>query len=270
VDVKSRNGSGVTVVERRKHILDFLARQNQASITELSQALQRAPSAIRRDLRILESNGLLMRTHGGARASAAIPYTASFRDRVAEQAAAKQAIALAAKAQIAPGSVIGLMGGTTCTELARQLRTADNLMIVTNAVNVAMELQNERVSKRVMLTGGFINRDSYELVGNALAASLRDIHLDLAFVGASGVDLQFGLSMSDEPEAAAARAFASVADRVVVLADHSKIGKLTFARFSLLSEIQLLITDSDAEPEQLASLRQAGLQVLVAGEASDN
>src|SRR5262249_2499265 len=159
------------------------------------------------------------------------------KGRVAEQAAAKQAIAHAARSMIAPGSVIGLMGGTTCTELARQLRTAENLMIVTNAVNVAMELQNEQVSKRVMLTGGFINRKSYALVGNALASSLRDIHLDLAFVGASGIDPQFGVSISDEPEAAAARAFASVADRVVVLADHTKIGKRTFARFSLLSDI---------------------------------
>jgi DeoR family transcriptional regulator of aga operon len=164
---------------------------------------------------------------------------------------------------IKPGQVVGLSGGTTSTALARQLRAMADITIVTNAVNIALELQGQ-AGNRVMVTGGFLNQNSYELVGDQVSQSLRNVHLDLAFLGASGVDVVFGFSMADEPEAVVARAFKAMADQVIIIADHTKISKTTFARFCALAEVDLLITDEGISPAQQESLEKAGLKVLVA------
>jgi DeoR/GlpR family transcriptional regulator of sugar metabolism len=102
------------------------------------------------------------------------------------------------------------------------------------------------------------------LVGHLVAQSLETMHLDLAFLGATGVDLSFGFSVADEPEAVASRALMAAAGKTIVLADHSKIGQATFARLCRLPEVDLLITDDGVLPEQLTKLQEAGLKVLVA------
>jgi DeoR family transcriptional regulator of aga operon len=249
---------------RQVQILELLAWQGDIEVEDISKRLQISPSTVRRELRALEENGLLVRSYGRAKLPAPIAYEAPYERRAATQVAAKRAIAAAARRLIEPSSVVGISGGTTCTELARQLRAmAGSLTIVTNAVNIAVELQGQP-DKRVMVCGGFMNLISYELVGNLVLQSLQNVHLDIAFLGCSGIDLQFGFSMSDEPEAAVARAFMSVADRTVMLADHSKMGRATFARLCPLADVNLLITDADLAADDRQALAQAGLSLIVA------
>jgi DeoR family transcriptional regulator, aga operon transcriptional repressor len=248
---------------RQTFILEYLAQHGEGEVEQLSQLLGVSPSTVRRELRLLQENGLLERTHGAAHLPSPVRYEPPYESRAAANLDAKRAIATAARRLVRPGAVVGLSGGTTCTELARQLRSAEQLTIVTNAVNIALELQGQSRG-RVMMTGGLLNQNSYELVGNRVAESLQNIHLDITFLGASGIDSGFGISMSDEPEAAVGRAFRAAAERSVVLADHSKIGRRTFARLCHLNEIDLLITDGDAASEELSILQHAGLKVLLA------
>jgi DeoR/GlpR family transcriptional regulator of sugar metabolism len=159
--------------------------------------------------------------------------------------------------------VLALVGGTTCSALARMLRPLDELTIVTSAINVALELQGQS-NKRVIVTGGTLNRNSYELVGSQTISSLESFHCEMAFLGASGMSPEYGLSMSDEPEAAVGRALIASAERAVVLADHTKLGKRGLVRVCPLEQVHLLITDARAAPEQVGSLRRAGLEVIVA------
>jgi DeoR family transcriptional regulator of aga operon len=211
----------------------------------------------------MQKSGLLQRMHGTAQIPTPIRYELPYEKRAAQHVEAKRKIAAAAKQLIRQELVIGLSGGSTCTELARQLRAMQQITVVTNAVNIVLELQGQ-LGKRVIVTGGLLNQDSYELVGSLVGQSLQNMHLNLAFLGASGVDRDFGFSMADEPEAVASRAFMAAAEQTVILADHSKLGKATFARLCPLREVDLLITDDGISLEQHTMLQNAGLKVLVA------
>ncbi len=255
-------GSKMTTARQLK-ILQHLTQHNSLEVGRLSELLDVSPSTIRRDLRVMQKSGLLQRTHGTAQIPTPIRYELPYENRAAQHVEAKRKIAAAAKQLIEPELVIGLSGGSTCTELARQLRAMEHITVVTNAVNIALELQGQ-LGKRVIVTGGLLNQDSYELVGNLVAQSLQNMHLNLAFLGASGVDVDFGFSMADEPEAVASRAFMAAAEQTVILADHSKLGKATFARLCPLIDVDLLITDDGISPEHHLALQNAGLKVLVA------
>ncbi len=248
--------------DRQMKILQHLTLHERLEVKQLSELLQISPSTVRRELTVMEENGLLVRAHGNARLRVPIRYELPYEKRAVHQAEAKRKIAITAREMIKPGQVVGLSGGTTATELARQLRVMENITIVTSALNVALELQGQP-GNRVMVTGGILNQESYELVGNLTVQSLKSVHLDIVFHGASGIDVDFGFSLADEPDAVVARAFKAATDRIVMIADHTKIGQRTFARFCGLNEVDLLITDDGLTAEQMATLAQAGLTVRV-------
>jgi DeoR family transcriptional regulator of aga operon len=244
-------------------IMQYLSQQGDAEVSELEELLSVSSSTIRRQLTWMEENGLLERFHGGARLPTPIAYELPYEKRLAHEMEAKRAIAAKAKSLLTSNLVIGISGGTTCTELARQLRTLDNITVVTNAVNIALELHGQPGS-RLMVTGGTLNKNSYELVGDLVTQSVRNFHFDIAFLGVSGISTNFGFSMSDEPEAVAGRAFMAAAERIIIVADHSKVGKSTFARLCSLDDVDMLITDSQIAPDQLAVLEKTGLEVFIA------
>jgi DeoR/GlpR family transcriptional regulator of sugar metabolism len=249
--------------DRRLRIIHQLIIRHEIEVDELSSLLHVSPSTIRRELRVMEKEGLLIRTHGAAHLRVPIDYDFPYADRAAKQLDEKRAIALAATRLITPGMVLALVGGTTCTALARMLRPLDELTVVTSAINVALELQGQS-NKRVIVTGGTLNRNSYELVGSQAISSLENIHCEMAFLGASGMSAEYGLSMSDEPEAAVGRALIASAERAVVLADHTKLGKRGLVRVCPLNQVPLLITDAQAAPQQVEPLARAGLEVIIA------
>jgi DeoR family transcriptional regulator of aga operon len=247
--------------ERQTRILQHLIQHESSEIAELSELLVVSPSTIRRELRVMENNGLILRSHGSARLPTPIQYRDLYEHRANQQIEAKKKIAITAKRLIKSGQVIGLSGGTTSTELARQLRTVSNVTIVTNAINVALELQG--FGNHVIVTGGALNQNSYELVGDLQAQSLQNMHLDISFLGVNGINIEFGFSMLDEPEAVASRAFKAASEQTIIIADHTKIGKATFARFCTLNEVDLLITDSGIPDDQRIALRETGLKVQI-------
>ncbi len=230
--------------------------------TDLAAHLGISTATLRRDLAALERRGLVERTWGGARVRSPINYLEDFARVAAEQAEAKRQIAARAATLVEAGMVIGLSGGTTCTELARWLR-GKAVTVVTNAINVATELYNHGRTK-VIVIGGALNAYSYELVGEMVHVALREVRVDLCFLGCSGVTADFGFSMRDHPEAAVARHFLAVSQRAVVVADHSKVGRTTLARFAPLTRVERLVTDAGLPRAQRAGLTEAGLNVDVA------
>jgi DeoR family transcriptional regulator of aga operon len=249
--------------DHQRKIMAYMMQHEDVGVKELSLHLRVSEATTRRQLALMDQLGIIERTHGGARLMTPITYEFPYEQRAAHAIEAKRKIAAASLALITSNQVIGLSGGTTCTELARHLRTLDSITVVTNAVNVALEIQSQG-NRRTMLTGGLLNQNSYELVGNQVAQSLENVHLDLTFLGVSGISHDFGFSMSDEPEANAGRAFIHASEKVVVIADHTKVGKSTFAKLCSLAEVDLLITDNQIEAAQLNSLEAAGLKVLIA------
>lgn len=246
---------------RQEQLFKFISEHREVAVETLAERFGVSLTTVRRDLDALEHRKLIERTWGAARVAVPVVYT----EQAFQGEAVKRAIAAAAANLVEPGMTIGISGGSTCTELARRLR-GQRIKVVTNALNVALELRSTPHT-RVVMTGGELNFASYELVGDLVARSLSEYRVDMAFTGCSGLTLDFGFSMRDEPEAVAARAMTRMASRVVVLADHRKVGARTFARFAQISEVERLITDDGLGPEWLTRLTQAGLNVQQVGSA---
>ena len=160
-------------------ILQILTRTQRISVSQLSELLDVSNSTVRRQLNMLENKGFLVRTHGGAQLPSPLFYELPYEERSANMVDAKRNIAQLARTLIDTQRVVGISGGTTCTELAKQLRTLQGATIVTNAINIALELQSQK-ENRVVVTGGTLNSYSYELVGHLVSHSLETIHMDIA------------------------------------------------------------------------------------------
>jgi DeoR family transcriptional regulator of aga operon len=250
--------------ERLSLILDRLAETGSVNVVDLSAELAASPASIRRDLQALEEQQLLKRTHGGAVAAEVI-YELPLRYRTGRKRQEKRLIAEAA-IKLIDESVhsVGLSGGTTLTELARLVGGAARpLKVVTNALNIAGDL-SVRPAIDLVVTGGTVRPESYELVGPIADRALAGVGLDLVFLGVDGIEAGYGVSTHDEVEAQTDHCLMRAAARVVVLADGSKIGKRAFARISPIDEVSALITDAGADPAELDRIRATGVTVIQA------
>ena len=240
--------------ERVAAILDRLADTGSVVVTELAAEFGVSLATLRRDLQLLEEQKLLGRTHGGA-VALDVAYELPVRYRTNQQREQKRAIARVAVTRIPLGVVVGLTGGTTTTEVARQLIVRDSLTVVTNALNIAAELAI-RPKVKVVVPGGVARPQSYELVGVWSEQALRAINIGVAVVGVDGVDAEGGITTHDEVEAHTNAALLARARTVVVVADSSKLGRIHLARIAGLDTVDEIITDTAADPDIVARLRE--------------
>lgn len=256
--------SAVLAEARRHQILAALQENHAIAVGELSRRFEVSESTIRRDLRELAETGGLLRTHGGALRPDATLFEPSFREKGAVQAAEKAAIAEAALELVRDGDAMLLDSGTTTLALARRLRiTRRELTVVTNSLTNAAELAGVP-SIEVVLAGGVVRPRTLALVGSITQRTLVEVHVERAFVGMNGIDVQAGLTTPALAEAEVKRTMIKAARQAIVLADHTKLGRVHFAAVARLDEVHLLITDSLATDAQLAPLREAGLEIRVA------
>ena len=248
--------------ERMVAILDQLSERGQLQLQELARTLEASPATIRRDVAALAERGLLVRTHGGARPvarSSELPL--ALRD--GQQRDAKRAIAAVVASLLPQGKhAIALTGGTTTAEVLRALHHRHDLTIITNSVGLALEAAQQGQS-RVLITGGILRSTSLELVGSLAEATFRQINVGTAIVGCDGISAQGGLTTHDEIEAHTNHTMVERAQRVVAVADGSKVGRVMLARLAELDQVGVLVTDSSADPQELERIRQAGVDVRV-------
>lgn len=257
--------------ERWNHILGLVSREGYAEITVIADELGVSPATVRRDLDKLAEQQLLTRTRGGA-VSNSTAYDLPLRYNAERHVMQKAAIAEAAANCIAEGSVVAISGGTTTTEVARTLALRaegvgathrPSITIVTNAINIAHEL-TVRPHIRLVVLGGVVRPQSYELTGHLAELTLAEISIDEAVIGGNAVDVSHGLSCHNEGEAAIARAIQDRAARTTVVADSSKLGSHAFARICGVDRIDRLVTDASAAPDLIAEFQDAGVDVIIA------
>lgn len=251
--------------ERLNRLLELLAADGQLEVDEAATLLSVSAATVRRDLDSLAGQQLLIRTHGGAVGNGSA-YDLPLRHKGVRHAEQKLRIARAAVELVSSGAVVGLSGGTTCTEVGRALAIRAvaepaSITVVTNALNIATELAVRSQIKLVVL-GGVPRPHSYELTGPLGAAVLGRLSLDLAIIGVDGIDAVRGASCQDEARAETGARIARQARRIVVVADSSKLGRSAFAQLVRVDEVQLLITDTDAEPELVKELTGSGMEVV--------
>jgi DeoR family transcriptional regulator, aga operon transcriptional repressor len=241
-----------------RSVLAALSASGTIDVSGMAHEFGVSSATVRRDLQLLEDQRLLSRTHGGA-VSNGVLYELPARYKNSQHEEAKRRIAAAAAERVNARSAIGLTGGTTTTEVARALADRQ-LIVVTNALNIGAELA-VRPNLKLVLTGGVARSESYELVGPLADASLTGLHLDIAFVGVDGIAPGAGLTTYHEVEAHTNHLLVERADRVVVVADSSKIGRIAFARICGLDQVDELITNEGADAAAVTALEQAGVQV---------
>ncbi len=264
-----RQPASASKTERRaKQILHLLLQHGKTTVEELTEAFATSPASIRRDLVRLETQGLVHRTHGGAMLAGQVyepfRFDASFQERESRFAREKQRIALAAAELIGKGETIGLTAGTTTTQLARALRSRLDLHILTNAVNIGLELSATQ-GLDTTLTGGRMRwPGAFSLVGPAALEGVQHTLLDKVFVGVTGIHAQFGASTIQADEAAVFRAMCRQAQQVIVIADSSKVGMSSPAVICPIAQVSLLVTDGGLSDEDIAAFHQSHTRLLIA------
>jgi DeoR family transcriptional regulator of aga operon len=247
---------------RMAAILDLLAERGSVSLADLADDLGISSATARRDLADMSDQRLLLRTHGGARLiESRNELPVALRDTRFQEA--KRAIA-AAVAEAIPRQryAVALSGGTTAASVARALAGHDELTIVTNSLTIA-HLVTTYPQLKVVMTGGILRPESLELVGVLAENTFNAINLGTAILGTDGMTAAGGVTTHDETEARTNHAMATHAQRVIVVADGSKIGKLALAQVTPIETVDLLITDTSADPAALDEIRAAGVEVRI-------
>jgi DeoR family transcriptional regulator of aga operon len=243
-------------------IVSLVSERGSVSLAQLSESLRVSPATVRRDLADLEFQRLIVRTHGGAtrvESFAELPVT--LRDSQFQEA--KRAIAAAA-AQLVPTEryAVALSGGSTTAAVARALSNHADLTIVTNSLTIAA-LVTSFPQLKVIMTGGLLRPQSLELVGVLAENTFNAINVGTAILGTDGISSTGGVTTHDETEARTNNAMVTHAQHNIVVADGSKIGRIALAKVADIEQVNLLITDDTADPEELDRFRALGVEVRI-------
>jgi DeoR family transcriptional regulator of aga operon len=255
--------------QRAESIMKWLLSHGEATVEELVDHTETSAPSIRRDLIALEGRGLIRRTHGGAALVEPLlyepfRYDVSFQARVQRNEAEKRHIGVAAAALVLENEVVGLTAGTTTTQIGRSLRHRQKIQVVTNAINIAMELCNQH-GLRTYLLGGMVQHAwSFSLTGPHTGHLLDSLYLDKLFVGGLGIDAERGVTTIEPDEAETFRAMAAQARTIIVVMDSSKLGVVKPALVCPIRQVAMLITGVEASPEAIAPFRAAGIAVVQA------
>ncbi|MFH5182111.1 DeoR/GlpR family DNA-binding transcription regulator [Paenibacillus sp. TAB 01] len=251
--------------ERRSRIMNVLKTQGRITIQEIMDKYQCSEATARRDLDYLVRTEAVIRTIGGAQFEGIGGMReVSFDEKKQLLWLEKEKIAAKAAALIEEGDVIGLTGGTTTYLIARAVKSRRNITVVTNAVNIAMELADSE-GVQVVLTGGVLRKNTFELCGPLAEKIVGDLNIGKMFMGADGFALAQGVTTYSELEAQIARLLIKRSSRTIAVVSHSKVGKASLFGIVPLSALDGCITDAPLTPELASALEASQVEVYLAG-----
>ena len=249
--------------QRQKEIVRLLCENRILKANVLAQRFHVSMETIRRDFEYLEKKGYLTRTYGGAVAKSMRGSEPKYLSRIAEHSKEKQAIGRCAAQLIEEGDTLIIDSGTTTLALARQLSNIQNLTVFTNSVPIATELiKNPGI--KVILLGGNLRNGGLSTSGFLAENSIKLFHADKAFLGAGGVTLAYGVGDYHVEEANLKRHYAEHAQKVILLADHSKFGVIALNHICSCTKIDIIVTDSNVDEKLASELKRKGPQIITA------
>jgi DeoR/GlpR family transcriptional regulator of sugar metabolism len=249
--------------ERQKEIAALVERHGLVRTVELSESLRVTLSTVRRDLELLEREGLLRRVHGGAVSVRGRSYESPFPARSVSNIDGKRAIARAAAGLVTEGASLALDVGSTVLQLALELKGHRRLTIVTNNLRAAVELAEEP-SHRVLLTGGLLRPGELSVVGHLAERVFTEFFVDWLFLGAAGIAGREGITDFNIEEALVKKSMLVQAKERVLLVDQTKFERVVLTQVCALAQIGRLVTDGTPPPELRRALAEAGVEIIVA------
>lgn len=250
--------------ERREKILQLIAGNEEVKISDLSRLFDVSEISIRRDLIELELEGLLKRTYGGAISTAKVIQEQSFKEKIGKHLEEKQRIANLAVKMIRKGDTIILDSGTTTLQIARMIKSPQELTIVTPSLPIAEEL-GAYSGISLILAGGTYNPSYQSLIGPLTVKNIGQFHVNKAFIGVDGLTISHGLTTTNTLQAEVVQVMIQVAQEVIVVADHSKVGRIGFTSIAPITKVHKLITDKyPGTGDFIKGLEDKGIEVLLA------
>ncbi len=250
--------------QRQSAIRQLLQTERQVNIHELAVRFAVSTMTIRRDLAVLEAQGLMLRTCGGGMAVAEVSLAGA---PATPPSSEKQAIGLHAAGLVQPGQTVIVDAGTTTLEVVRYLPRAAGITLVTNSLAAAQEMLG--TGMQVLLLGGYLSTDEVRIYGPLTEACLANLHADLLFVGCVGASATHGFYMSDLYLTSNVQAMVRAADRVVVVAESGKFQQRALSCYATPSEVSVLVTDNRLPAEERSQLLEQGVEVLTVNQSAN-
>jgi DeoR family transcriptional regulator of aga operon len=249
-------------LERRAKILELLAEHGKVGVSELSRLFKTSEVTIRNDLKDLHRQGLLRRAHGGAVKVETVSVDPSLQIKAELHADEKRRIGAAAAALVKDGDSIILDSGTTTQQIAKQIKGKKELTVITNGLNIALELLGSK-GVQLILLGGMVRENSFSAVGHFAEEMLGQLSANKLFLAVDAFDLEFGLTTPNLEESKVNQAMVRVAREVILVADSSKFGKRSLSRIVPLGQINKIVTDDALPEDSRAELRARGIELIL-------
>lgn len=248
------------ILDRQNKILHFVQKHRVATVTELSKEFNVHEATIRRDLTKLENKQLLRRTHGGVMAEDEVVSEPPFQEREITQLDDKKRIGKYAGKFINEGDNIILDSGTTTVHIVDEILEKKNLTIITNDINIAAKLRFSEKNK-VIVTGGNLFPQSYMLNGEITNKVLSELFVNTAFIATPAFHHKLGLSHFDDYLVPAKKSMIQSSKQTILLADHTKIGKMSLHKVADIDEIDTLITTNKVKDQDVHYLNDSNIEV---------
>ena len=257
-----RKTTNLSSLERHRRIIEIVNTKGYESVINLCKDLKVSAVTVRKDLMLLEKNNKLYRTHGGAGNTNPFTVDRPVNEKKNLQIEEKKRIAKKAAEYIESSDSIIIASGTTMLALAREIEINLKLTVITSALQVADELIRHP-DVDVLQLGGLIRKRSSSVVGSYAEDILKDFYCTKLYLGVDGIDFEFGITTSNSMEAQLNRRMMSVAQKVIVLSDHTKFGKRGFSKICSLDEIDEIITDKGIPSSIAEKFISSGIKVTI-------
>jgi len=250
--------------ERKRVIVEQLKLEGQVKVPELAWRLTVSEETVRRDLVLLEREGLAKRVYGGAVLVKSSSYEPPYLQRQKQQAEAKERIGKTAAALIDSGDTIAIDVGTTTLELAKAIAGRERLTILTNSLAAAYHLMeslnSERFTGKIIVIGGELNPEQQSISGVLSESVISKFRVDKAFISVGGISVNRGISDYDLGETTMSRRMVEAASQTIVLADDSKLDKEAFMEIVPLQKVHVVVSNAAPPREWGAALRNVHVQ----------
>jgi len=252
----------ISNVERQNRLLRYIEQKQRVTVPQLCEQFEISLATARRDLDSLAEQGKVQRVHGGAIAVRQAPPEPPALQRAAEQADEKKRIAVMTAGLIEDGEAVFLSSGTTVAEIAVHLR-GRRLTVVTNSLLVINALADSPEINLIAL-GGILRRSEMSLIGHIAEQSLAEVRTNKVIIGIRAMDVEHGLTNDYIQETMTDRAILKIGQEVVVVADHTKCGRVSTAFVAPITAIHTLVTDTETSQNFVAALSEKGIRVITA------
>ena len=248
-------------IERRNAILAKLQEDKKVVVSDLSALYNVTEETIRRDLEKLEAEGLAKKTYGGAVINESLNTDLPYTVRKKSNVAGKQIIGEILGGMISDGDHVILDASSTALFVAKSIKSRKNLTIITNSIEIMLEL-SDRKGWKILSTGGSMKDGSLSLVGYQAIRMINSFNVDMAIFSVKGIDLRHGMTDSNESDAQVKMALLEAGKKKILAVDSSKFDKISFTKVGEFREVDMVVTDARPSQEWLQKFDAAGVEVV--------